>query len=122
MADEVELVIQLPQDSSVDRNVRETPPEAVASLRVAVERLPTADGHMLVPEAGEVVYSVLSPEALKREADQIKEQIRAAAADGEPLVVVVEAAEYLRDDELAGVLAAADETGRVVILRLMAGA
>jgi hypothetical protein len=37
-------------------------------------------------------------------------------------VIVVEAAEYLREDEIAAVLDAADRADRVVILRVMADA
>jgi hypothetical protein len=66
-----------------------------------------------------VVLSVLSPEALSREADQVRQVIKHAAADGEPLVVVVQAAEELREDELAAVLDAAARTRRVVLLRVL---
>jgi len=120
MADDVELIIQLPRDSVVDRHLREDPPLSVASGRVVIERLPAdAEGRVLPPPAGEVVLSVLSPEALSREADQVRQVIRGAAADGEPLVVVVEAAEELREDELAAVLDAAARTRRVVLLRVL---
>jgi hypothetical protein len=40
----------------------------------------------------------------------------------EPLVVLVEAAEELRDDELAAILDAAGHTSRGVILRIMRNA
>ena len=40
----------------------------------------------------------------------------------EPPVIVVEAAEYLREDELSAVLDAADRADRVVIVRIMADA
>lgn len=120
MADDVELIIQLPRDSVVDRHLREDPPPSVASGRVVIERLPAdAEGRILPPPAGEVVLSVLSPEALSREADQVRQVIRRAAADGEPLVVEVEAAEELREDELAAVLDAAARTRRVVLLRVL---
>lgn len=120
MADDVELIIQLPRDSAVDRHLREDPPPSVASGRIVVERLPAdAEGKVLPPPAGEVVLSVLSPEALSREADQVRQVIKRAAADGEPLVVVVQAAEELREDELAAVLDAAARTRRVVLLRVL---
>jgi hypothetical protein len=42
-----------------------------------------------------------------------------AGTGAEPLVVVVEAAEELRADELAAILEAAGDTSRAVILRIM---
>jgi hypothetical protein len=120
MADDVELIIQVPRESGLDRHLRADPPQSVASGRVVIERLPAGpDGRVAPPPAGEVVLSVLSPEALSREADQVRQVIKRAAADGEPLVVVVQAAEELRDDELAAVLDAAARTRRVVLLRVL---
>jgi len=120
MADDVELIIQVPRGSAVDHQLRDDPPQAVASGRVVVERRPVdAEGRILPPEAGDVVLSVLSPEALSREPEQVTRAIKAAAADGEPLVVLVEVAEELRDDELTAVLTAADRTHRIVLLRIL---
>ncbi len=120
MADDVELIIQVPLGSAVDHHLRDDPPLSVASGRVVTEPLPAdAEGRLLPSPAGEVVMSVLSPEALSREADQVRHVIKQAAADGEPLVVVVEAAGEIRDDELAAVLDAAARTRRVVLLRVL---
>ena len=66
--------------------------------------------------------SVLSPEALIREGQQVQDVVRHAARTDEPLVIIVQAAEELREDELAAVLAAAAHTHRRVILRVMADA
>src|SRR5579862_6878149 len=119
MADEVELIIQVPHDSSVSRDLRDEPPESVVSGLAVVEHLPAGeDGRLLAPEGGETVLSVPSPEALRRQADEVSRLIRETDETGEPLIVVVEAAEYLREDELAAMLAAAGETNRVVILRI----
>ncbi len=120
MADDVELIIQVPRDSAVDRQLREDPPRSVTSGRAVVERFPAdAEGRILPPAAGEVVLSVLSPEALSRAGGQVRLVIERAAADGEPLVVVVQVAEELRDDELAAVMRAARYTRRVVLLRVL---
>jgi hypothetical protein len=62
---------------------------------------------------------VPSPEALPREADEVHRVIAQAGTGVEPLVVVVEAAEQLRQDELAAVLDAAGHTSRAVILRII---
>jgi hypothetical protein len=123
MADEVELIVQLPRDGAVDRQLSEDPPPSVASGRVVIERLDAdAEGRILPPEVGEVVLSVLSPESLSREAAEVKDVIERAADDGGPLVVLVRAAEELRDDELAAVLEAAARTRRVVLLRVLGSA
>jgi hypothetical protein len=66
-----------------------------------------------------VVLSVPSPESLAREADEVRRVIARAGTGVEPLVVVVEAAEELRDDELAAVVNATDHASRPVILRVL---
>jgi hypothetical protein len=120
MADDVELIVQLPRDSPVDRHLRENLPPSIASGQVILDHLPAdSRGRIIAPPAGEVIVSVLSPEALAREAEQISRQIREAPAGGEPLVIQVQAAEELREEELAAVLDAAASTGRVVLLRIL---
>jgi hypothetical protein len=123
MTSDAVVIVQLPRGSSVDRYLRAYPPLGVASGRVAVEHLAAeADGRLGPPEAGEVVMSVLSPEALTRDQQGVRDVIRRAPDDAEPLVIIVEAAEELREDELAVVLDAAARGGRSVILRVMTGA
>ncbi len=88
-----------------------------------VEAGPTdAEGVLEPPSAGEVVLSVSSPEALAREAGEVRRVIAQAGTGAQPLVVVVEAAEELREDELAAVLEAAGHTSRPVILRVIRNA
>jgi len=119
---EAALIVQVPRDGAVDRNWREDLPPSIANGEVIVERLePEADGSLEPPEAGEVIMSVLSPEAL-REQDEIRDVIDGVAAGEQALVILVEAAEYMREDELAVVLTAANRVHRVVILRVMADA
>jgi hypothetical protein len=55
---------------------------------------------------------------ITREQDEVRRVIDRAGAGDEPLVVIVEAAEELRDDELAVVLDAADRTSRPVVLHV----
>jgi hypothetical protein len=119
MTDDVALIIQLPADSAVDRQLELDPPPSVASGRAVIERV-TADveGTIQPPEAGQVVLTFLSPEALRREPEQVRREIR-PGDDGEPPVVVVEVAEELREDELAVLVQAADEASRVVILCIL---
>ena len=66
--------------------------------------------------------SVPSPEGLAREAGEVRRVIAQAGTGAEPLVVEVEAAEELREEELTAVLEAAGHTSRPVILRIIRNA
>jgi hypothetical protein len=120
MTNEPRLIIQVPRDGAVERQLSAQAPSSVASGEVVVEVGPTdAEGNLEAPAAGQVVLAVPSPETLAREADEVRRVIGRAGTGVEPLVVVVEAAEALRDDELAAVLDAAGHTSRAVILRVI---
>jgi hypothetical protein len=120
MTEEAALIVQLPRDGAVDRNLHADPPPSVLNGRVVLDHVaPDASGRLDPPQAGEIVMSVLSPEALTREADEVGDVIRGAPATDEPLVIVVEAAEELREDEIAVVADAAASSHRWVILRIM---
>jgi len=121
MAENVSLIIQVPADSAVDRQLGEVPPPSAASAQVVIERIPAgADGRIEPPEAGRVLLSFLSPEDLRREADLVRREI--GDADGsEPPVVVIEVAEELREDELSVLLQAAERSGRTVLLCVLIG-
>ena len=123
MTNETGLIVQLPRDGAVDRQLRADPLPSVASGQVVLDHVPReADGRLGPAEAGEVVMSVLSPEALRREPDEVRDVIRDAPDDREPLVIIVEAAEELREEELGVVLDAAARANRRVIVRIMADA
>jgi hypothetical protein len=114
------LIVELPRDGAVDRQLRANPPASVASGAVVVEAGPTdAQGNLEATTAGQVVLSVPSPEALAREAAEVRRVVGGAGTGVEPLVVVVEAAEELREEELESILAAADHASRAVILRII---
>ena len=120
MAYESRLIIQVPRGGAVDRQLSAQAPRSVASGEVVVIGGPTdAEGYLESPAAGDVVLSVPSPEALAREAGEVRRVIAGAGTGVEPLVVEVEAAEELREDELAAILEAAGRTSRGVILRIM---
>jgi hypothetical protein len=120
VAAEPRLIIQVPSGGRVEQQFDATPPATVASGEVVVIAGATdALGNLEATDAGEVVLSVPSPETLRREPDEVLRVIRQAGAGTEPLVVVVEAAEELREDELAAVLAASEHTDRAVILRVI---
>jgi hypothetical protein len=120
MAHQPRLIIQVARGSAVERQLSTSPPQAIAAGEVVVEAgYTTADGHLEPPEVGQVVLSVPSPESLAREPDEVRRVIARAGTGVEPLVVVVEAAEELRDNELAAVVDATDHAPRPVILRVM---
>jgi hypothetical protein len=112
--------VQVPRGGALQRQLREQPPPAVANGEIVVESGPTdAQGTLEPPAAGEVVLSVASPEAL---ANEVRRVIAHAGTGVEPLLLVVEAAEELREEELSAVLEAAAHTSRPVILRVIRGA
>ena len=120
MAHQPRLIIQVARGSAVERRLTANPPQGIAGGEIVVDiGYTTADGHLEPPEAGAVVLSVPSPETLAREADEVRRVIAHAGTGVEPLVILVEAAEVLRDDELAAVLEAAGHAPRPVILRVM---
>ena len=120
MAHQPKLIIQVARGSAVQRQLAASPPRGLAGGEVVVEAgYTTADGHLEPSDAGDVVLSVPSPEALAREADEVGRVIAHAGTGVQPLVVVVEAAEDLRDDELTAVLEAAGHAPRPVILRVL---
>lgn len=92
----------------------------MASGEVIVEHgLTDSEGNLEPPSGGEVVLSVPSPEALVRERHEVRRVLSRAGTGVEPLVVVVQTAEELRDEELAAVLDAAEHDSRPVILRVI---
>ena len=123
MTSDAVVIVQLPRGGAVDGYLRSYPPPGVATGRVVLEHLaPGTDGRLGPPEAGEVVMSVLSPEGLTRDQQEVRDVIRRAAASAEPLVITVEAAEELREDELAVVVDAAARARRDVVVRVIADA
>jgi hypothetical protein len=75
-------------------------------------------GALVPPDAGEVVLSVPSPEALSREPAEVSRVIDRAGTGTEPLVIVIEAAEELREEELTALVQAAQRSTRPVIVRV----
>jgi hypothetical protein len=114
------LIVQLPRAGEAERLLRAAAIPSVADGTVVVEAGPTDErGNLEPPIAGEVVMSVPSPESLAREPDAVRRVIDGAGPGTEPLVVVVEAAEELREEELTAVLEAARRSSRAVILRII---
>ena len=117
------LIVELTADSSVDRQLRADPPSSVADGRVVLDHIaPDEPGRLGLPAAGEIILSVLSPEALTREQQEVRDVIEQAERTDQPPVIIVEAAEELREEELAVVVDAAGQADRLVILRILADA
>ena len=117
------VIVQVAQGAAVERRLRSDPPGSLASGAAVLDVVPADErGRPESPAAGVVVLTVPSPEALARQADDVRRVIDGAGDGVDPLVVVVEAAEELRDDELAAVVDAAGRTRRSVILRIAADA
>ena len=115
-----QLIVQVAQGSEVERRLSQRKRNEKLRHEIVVEAGPADEvGNLEPPAAGQVVLSVPSPETLAREPEVVRRVIRHAGDGVEPLVVVVDAAEELRDEELSSVLAAAGETTRAVILRVI---
>jgi hypothetical protein len=120
MPDRPTLIVQAARGSAVERQLAPLAPWDVSTGEVVLNVLPAdAHGHLEPPAAGQVVLSVPSPEGLSREAAEVQRVIARAGTGVEPLVIVVEAADELREDELAAAVEAAGDTSRPVILRVM---
>ena len=116
MAAEPALIVQVPRGSALERQLRDQPPAALGD-DVLVQTGPTDDEGNLEELPGEIVLSVPSPEELARQ--DVERVLRGAGTGSEPLVVVVEAAEELGEDEVAPLIAAARRAFRPVILRVI---
>jgi hypothetical protein len=114
------LIVQLPSGGAVERQFNSQPPASLAREDVIVETGPTdAQGVLEASTGGKVVLAVPSPEGLEREAEEVRRAIRLAGTGVEPLVIVVQAAAQLREEELSVVVDAAGHASRVVILRVI---
>jgi hypothetical protein len=123
MASTVRVIVELARDGEVDRNLRADPPPSLASDQVVLDHVEAGPrGDIGPPEVGEVIMSVPSPETLRRDVQEVRDAVGQADDSDEPLTIVVEAAEYLREDELSVVLDAARRADRLVILRILADA
>lgn len=113
------MIIQVPRGGAIARQLNEHGlPVAEDDVVVEVEA-PDAEGNLDAPTGGEVVLSVPSPATLSREPEAVRRAITQAGTGVEPLVVVIGAAEELREDELAAVLEAAAHAARPVIVRII---
>jgi hypothetical protein len=121
--DDVVLVLQIPQGSPLADALAAAPPAAVVAGNAIVEHGPVDDeGVLEPPAAGTIVLAVPSPESLAREPDEVHRVLSHHEIGEGPLVVVIEEAEELRDEELAAVVEGAKRATLPVILRVIRGA
>ena len=114
------LIVQVPRGGAVNRQLEAHSLPSMESGKVVVEAGPTdAEGNLEASAAGQVVLSLPSPEALEREAGQVRRVIAHAGTGIEPLIVEVEAAGELRENELNALLDATRHASRTVILRIV---
>lgn len=115
------VVLRLPRDGELERRFRSEPPDGADG--VALDPVdPSSSGRIELPDPGKLVFSVLAPEELPRDADALRRAVRSAGPGDEPLVIAVEAASELQPDELAAVLDAAAHAERPVILTVLGDA
>jgi hypothetical protein len=114
------LILELALGSEVSAQLTAHPPPSVTAGSVVIEHSdPDEQGNLEPPGAGETVLSVPSPEQLEREAEEVRRVIAHAGTGTEPLVIVIEAAEELREEQLAVLVDAAERIERAVIVRVI---
>ncbi len=113
------VIIQVPRGSAIERQLRAEPPPSIRGDDVLVQTAATDDQGNLEALGGEVVLSVPAPGELVRRGDEVRRVLRQAGTGAAPLVIVVQAAEELEDDQAALVLEAARRAKRPVILRIV---
>jgi hypothetical protein len=114
------VILQFPRGGSLERQLAADPPASIAQGAVLAAPGETDDQGVLVPpDAGEVVLTVPSPEALTREPAEVARVIDRAGTGTEPLVIVIDDAEELREEELTALVQAAARSSRPVIVRVI---
>jgi hypothetical protein len=119
---EPSLIIRVRQGSRLESQLRDSPPSLVETGSASLDPVaPPSSGAATIepPNPGQVVYALPSPEGLVRERQELHDAIGGAPHGVEPLVIVIEAGNELRDDELEAAVNAADTTSRPVILTVL---
>jgi hypothetical protein len=120
MSETPELIVQVPSGGAASIQLVADPPAAVISGAVVVEHeIADEEGTIGLPDDGDIVLSVPSPEALRRDPDEVRRVLAHHATGTTPLVVIVEAASELRAEELSAVQVGARHASRPVILRVI---
>lgn len=114
------LIVQVPSGGALAQQLDSEPPASViGGDAVVVVGLTDERGNLEPPAGGELVLSVPSPAALPRAASEVRRVIAHAGTGTQPLVLVIETAEELLEEQLGPVAEAAAHTTRDVILRVI---
>jgi hypothetical protein len=119
MAVEPSLIVQVPRGSAIEQQLRDRPPPSLGAEDVIVETGRTDAHGGLDESAGDVVLALPAPEELRRQSTELARVLDQAGPGTAPLVVVLEAGEELREEEVAPLIEAARGAPRPVILRVM---
>lgn len=117
MADEPAVILEVPAGSPLERQLRDDPPAAGRIVVVGIE--PDEAGSIPPPPVAEVLLSVPSPETLPRQTDELRRVIERGPDVPEPLVILVEEAELVRDEELEPIVEVALRGRRTVVVRVL---
>src|SRR6476659_2235332 len=99
MAEQPNLIVQVPRGSAVERQLHAGRPPVLTADDVLVQTGPTDAEGVLEEMAGDIVLSLPSPEELERHADDLARVLDEAGTGTAPLVVLIQAAEELTDGE-----------------------
>jgi hypothetical protein len=93
----------------------------VAGGAVVVDPIPPigGSGRIDAPTTGRVVFSLPSPEVLLRDAADVRRAVDLAPAGPEPVVVVLEAADTLREEHLAFLVDAAERAPGPLVVAVL---
>lgn len=115
------LIVQIRRGGEVATQMASQAPPSVQRGDVVIEHATTdSEGRLEAVEAGQALLTLPSPEAIEREADEVRRVIGQAGTGVEPIVLVLETGEELTEEQLQIVLGAAAHSSRAVILRVIA--
>ena len=97
------VVVLVPSGSRPHHALRDDPPPSVAGGAVVVSPVTPVGTTSRIepPDSGHVVFSLPSPDVLLRDADDVRRAVDLAPHGPGPVVVVLEAADELREEHLA---------------------
>src|ERR1700730_8738661 len=107
MAVEPSVIVQVPHGSAIEQQLRDRPPPSLDAEDVIVETGRTDAAGGLDESAGDVVLALPAPEELRRQSTELARVLDQAGPGTAPLVVVLEAGEELREEEVAPLIEAA---------------
>ena len=117
------VIVQVPRDGEVARQLASAPPPSVERGDVVIEHSTTdSEGRLEAVQAGQALLTLPSPEAIERQADDVRRVIGQAGTGVEPIVLVIESGEELTEEQLQVVLGAAVHAPRAVIVRVISDA